>query len=112
MRRILNTGALFLSLNLALLDTDIQRFTSFDAANPTQGSPLVNVFGFIHQDRYLPDGRDLNRCFPGSSSGSLASRLANLFMKQVVEPCSFGIDLHTGSRHRTNLPQIRTNLDE
>jgi len=72
--------------------------------------PIVNVFGFIEQDRYLPDRRDLNRSFPGSKSGSLAARLANLFMTEVVSNCSYGIDLHTGSNHRANLPQIRGNL--
>ncbi len=72
--------------------------------------PIVNVFGFIHQTRYLPDRRDLNRCFPGSRSGSLASRLAHLFMTEVVDRCDYGIDYHTGSLHRTNLAQIRGNL--
>ena len=72
--------------------------------------PIVNVFGFIEQERYLPDRRDLNRSFPGSSTGSLAARLANLFMTEVVSHCTYGIDLHTGSNHRANLPQIRGNL--
>lgn len=75
-------------------------------------APIVNVFGFLNQDRYLPDRRDLNRAFPGSSRGSLAARLAHLFMTQVVEHCGYGIDLHTGSNHRTNLPQIRADLDD
>jgi len=74
--------------------------------------PVVNVHGFISGDRYLPDRRDLNRSFPGSSKGSLASRLANLFMTEVVSQCSVGIDLHTASDNRTNLPQIRGNLDD
>ena len=69
--------------------------------------PIVNVFGFNNLDRYLPDGRDLNRCFPGSLNGSLASRLAHLFVTEIVDKCTHGIDLHTGSRHRKNLPQIR-----
>ncbi len=72
--------------------------------------PIVNVFGFIDQDRYLPDRRDLNRCFPGSPRGSLASRLAHLFMSTVVSGSHYGIDLHTGSHHRTNLPQVRGDL--
>lgn len=73
--------------------------------------PIVNIFGFIEQSRYLPDRRDLNRSFPGTARGSLASRLAHLFMKEVVSHCSHGIDLHTASNHRVNLPQIRANLD-
>lgn len=74
--------------------------------------PVVNVFGFNNKKRYLPDGRDLNRSFPGNSKGSLASRLANVFLKEVVSKCSYGIDLHTGAMHRTNLPQIRACLDD
>ena len=74
--------------------------------------PVVNVFGFIGQSRYLPDRRDLNRSFPGSARGSLAARLAHLFMTEIVSRCSYGIDLHTGSNHRTNFPHIRANLDD
>lgn len=72
--------------------------------------PVVNAYGFIGRSRYLPDRRDLNRAFPGSASGSLASRLANLFMKEVVCRCQFGIDLHTAAVHRVNLPQIRADF--
>lgn len=74
--------------------------------------PIVNVFGFIEQSRYLPDRRDLNRAFPGSATGSLASRLAHLFMTEIVSRCTHGIDLHTASDHRINLPQIRANLQD
>jgi uncharacterized protein len=74
--------------------------------------PIVNVFGFVAESRYLPDRRDLNRSFPGSRRGSLASHLANLFMEEVVHRCDYGIDLHTGSDHRTNLPQIRADLND
>ena len=74
--------------------------------------PIVNVFGFIEQSRYLPDRRDLNRAFPGSKRGSLGSRLANLFMQEIVSKSSYGIDLHTASDGRTNLPQIRANLHD
>lgn len=73
---------------------------------------IVNVFGFIEQSRYLPDRRDLNRSFPGSENGSLASRLANLFMREIVEKSDYGIDLHTAAVHRINLPQIRANLED
>ncbi len=73
---------------------------------------IVNVFGFIEQSRYLPDRRDLNRSFPGSKNGSLASRLANLFMREIVERSTYGIDLHTAAAHRINLPQIRANLED
>lgn len=73
---------------------------------------IVNVFGFIEQSRYLPDRRDLNRSFPGSESGSLASRLADLFMREIVDRSTHGIDLHTAAVHRINLPQIRANLED
>ncbi|MCF7972019.1 MAG: succinylglutamate desuccinylase/aspartoacylase family protein [Methylococcaceae bacterium] len=74
--------------------------------------PMVNVYGVIHHSRYLPDRRDLNRSFPGSAKGSLAARLAELFMREIVAQCTHGIDLHTGAIHRSNLPQIRANLDD
>lgn len=75
-------------------------------------APIVNIFGFISQSRYLPDRRDLNRSFPGSKKGSLAARVAALFMQEVVVQCSHGIDLHTGSSYRNNLPQIRADLSD
>ena len=74
--------------------------------------PVVNAYGLIHESRYLPDRRDLNRSFPGSDEGSLAARLANLFLEEIVQRCTHGIDLHTGAMHRTNLPQVRGNLDD
>ena len=74
--------------------------------------PIVNPLAFIIESRYLPDRRDLNRSFPGSKRGSTASRLAHLFMDQIVDQCSVGIDLHTATNHRTNLPQIRGDMDD
>ena len=74
--------------------------------------PIVNVIGFMNGDRYLPDRRDLNRSFPGSARGSLAGRVAHLFMTEVVDKCEVGIDLHTGSDRRSNLPQVRCDLDD
>jgi predicted deacylase len=73
--------------------------------------PIVNVYGFVSRSRYLPYRRDLNRSFPGSESGSMAARLAELFLTEIVAQCDYGIDLHTGAVHRENLPQIRANLD-
>jgi predicted deacylase len=72
--------------------------------------PVVNAYGFIGRSRYLPDRRDLNRSFPGSASGSLAARLAHLFLHEVVKRCQFGIDLHSAAVHRVNLPQIRSDF--
>ncbi|MFH1672971.1 MAG: succinylglutamate desuccinylase/aspartoacylase family protein [Pseudomonadota bacterium] len=73
--------------------------------------PVVNVYGFIQQSRYVPDRRDLNRFFPGSDKGSFTSRLADIFMKEVVANSTHGIDLHAGSNHRINFPHIRAYLD-
>jgi predicted deacylase len=73
--------------------------------------PIVNVYGVIQHSRYLPDRRDLNRNFPGHEGGSVASRLANLFMREIVANSTHGIDLHTGALHRSNLPHVRANMD-
>ncbi len=74
--------------------------------------PIVNSFGLLNHSRYLPDRRDLNRSFPGSDHGSLASLLADLFFREVVMRSQLGIDLHTAALHRTNLPQIRIAPDD
>lgn len=73
--------------------------------------PIVNAFGFINHSRYLPDRRDLNRMFPGTLEGSLASRLAYMFLNEIVMRSDLGIDLHSAAIHRTNLPQIRISPD-
>ncbi|ATW05314.1 succinylglutamate desuccinylase [Sphingorhabdus sp. YGSMI21] len=69
--------------------------------------PVVNMFGFITHSRYLPDRRDLNRSFPGTERGSLASQLANIFTTEIIDRCTLGIDIHSAAQHRYNLPQIR-----
>ena len=73
--------------------------------------PIVNTFGFLNHSRYLPDRRDLNRCFPGSPNGSLGSRLAYIFMNEIVARCSLGIDLHSAAINRMNLPQVRVSAN-
>ena len=73
--------------------------------------PIVNTFGFLNHSRYLPDRRDLNRCFPGSADGSFGSRLAHIFMNEIVAQCSLGIDLHSAAINRTSLPQIRVSAN-
>jgi uncharacterized protein len=74
--------------------------------------PVVNIYGFIQQSRYLPDRRDLNRYFPGSEKGSLTSQLADVFIDEILSRATHGIDLHAGSNHRTNFPQIRADLQD
>ena len=94
----------------------IRRLLKLPALKKLRGTiialPVINVHGFINHSRYLPDRRDLNRSFPGSERGSLAGRIANLFMQEIVTKSTHGIDIHTGAIHRDNLPQIRANLDD
>ena len=94
----------------------IRRLLRLKALRSIRGTliaiPVVNVHGFLDQSRYLPDRRDLNRSFPGSAKGSIAARLASLFLREVVAKADVGVDLHTGALHRSNLPQIRANLDD
>ena len=69
--------------------------------------PVINIISFIYGSRELPDGRDLNRCFPGSLSGSLGSRIAHDLMREIIPQIDIGIDFHTGGASRSNYPQIR-----
>jgi len=93
----------------------IRRVLQHRSLNSLRGTliaiPIVNVHGFLNHMRYLPDGRDLNRSFPGSPRGSLTGRVAHTFIEEIVSKCTHGIDLHTGARHRSNFPQIRADLD-
>lgn len=94
----------------------IRRLISRNTLKIQQGTliavPIVNVHGVLNQSRYMPDRRDLNRSFPGSAKGALAGRVADLFLSEVVRHCDYGIDLHTGAIHRSNLPQIRADLSD
>lgn len=74
--------------------------------------PMVNIYGVLNQTRYMPDRRDLNRFFPGSTKGSLTGIVAHTFLNEIVKHCEYGIDLHTGAIHRSNYPQIRANLKD
>ncbi len=73
--------------------------------------PIVNALGVNNQSRYLPDRRDLNRCFPGTKNGSLGYRSAHIIMQEIVSKSTHGIDLHIGAIHRPNVPHIRAFLD-
>jgi hypothetical protein len=92
----------------------IRRLLAHKSINRIRGTliaiPVVNVYGFVSKSRYLPDRRDLNRSFPGSEKGSMASRLAHVLMTQILPHCDHIIDLHTGAVNRENLPQIRAKL--
>ena len=94
----------------------IRRLLNVSALKRIRGTlvavPIVNVLGFLARSRYLPDRRDLNRSFPGTQGGSMAGRLASLFLSEIVAKATHGIDLHTAAIHRENYPQIRVNLDD
>lgn len=93
----------------------IRRFKKLNILKRVKGTiiliPFVNMYGVMTLSRYMPDRRDLNRCFPGTKRGSLASRVAKIFFDEVVKKCDLGIDLHTAAIHKSNLPQIRTNIE-
>lgn len=74
--------------------------------------PVLNLLAFDRHSRYLPDRRDLNRAFPGSPNGTLASRMANTIFQEIVARCDYGIDLHTAAVRRTNYPNIRADLSD
>ncbi len=72
--------------------------------------PVVNIYGLERHARYMPDRRDLNRCFPGSPSGSLARRLAHAIFSKIIRQCDYAIDFHSAAVRRTNYPNVRANL--
>ena len=75
------------------------------------GVPIVNLSGFQQGSRYLPDRRDLNRYFPGRPDGTLADRIAHSLFTDVIGHCDMLVDIHTGSLKRTNLPQLRADMN-
>ena len=74
--------------------------------------PLVNIYGFINFSRELPDGKDVNRSFPGSKNGSLASRVAHVITHQILPHIDLGLDFHTGGSSIYNYPQVRAFRDD
>lgn len=82
---------------------------------PAKGSiiciPVLNVFGFLSMNRFFPDGRDLNRVFPGTKNGSLASRFAYQFINEILPAADYCLDFHTGGASRFNAPHIRVAPD-
>ncbi len=74
--------------------------------------PIINIYGFINFSRNVPDGKDVNRSFPGNNNGSLASRIAYYLMKDIIPKIDYGIDFHTGGADRENYPQVRCMLNE
>lgn len=74
--------------------------------------PVFNIFGFLNLSREFPDGRDLNRSFPGTKNGSLASQFAYIFMKEIAPLADVVIDFHTGASQRNNYPQTRCDFKD
>jgi len=94
----------------------VRRLLKHSALKKLKGTliaiPIVNVYGFNTKSRYLPDGRDLNRSFPGSPTGSLAAQIAHILMQEIVSKSTHGIDLHTGASHRVNIAHIRAAIND
>jgi predicted deacylase len=93
----------------------IRRMVVDKSIYPKKGTliviPILNIYGFLNYSRQVPDGKDVNRSFPGSANGSLAGRIAYLFMKEIFPHIDYGIDFHTGGGNRSNYPQIRCKVD-
>jgi predicted deacylase len=89
----------------------IRNIDPMDVNGTVIGVPIVNIYGFTANSRYLPDRRDLNRYFPGNPTGSAASRIAHRFFTQIINHCNYVVDFHTGSFKRNNLPQLRADMN-
>ena len=94
----------------------IRRLVRRNLLQPTAGSiiaiPILNIYGFLNFSRDVPDGKDVNRSFPGHPRGSVASRVAHRFMREILPLVDYGIDFHTGGAARANAPQVRGVLGE
>jgi predicted deacylase len=94
----------------------VRRMLEDNLIQPSRGTvilmPLVNVYGFLSNSRTFPDGRDLNRSFPGSKKGSLASQIAYMMSSQIIPQIDYGIDFHTGGRMLSNYPQVRVDFKD
>lgn len=74
--------------------------------------PIINIYGFINFSRDVPDGKDINRSFPGSRIGSLASQVAHFLISEIIPFIDYGIDFHTGGARINNFPQIRVEASD
>ncbi|MDO7877290.1 succinylglutamate desuccinylase/aspartoacylase family protein [Hymenobacter sp. ASUV-10] len=92
----------------------IRRMVRRELLQPTRGTviaiPILNIYGFLNFSRDVPDGKDVNRSFPGFPRGSLAGRVAHRFMREIMPLIDYGIDFHTGGAARANFPQVRCQL--
>ena len=94
----------------------VRRIVEQNLNQPTVGTiiciPIINIYGFINFSRYVPDGKDVNRSFPGNKNGSLASRVAHYLTKDIIPKIDVGLDFHTGGADRSNYPQIRCMMND
>lgn len=94
----------------------VRRLLAQKLLKPLKGTiiaiPVLNIYGFLNFSREVPDGKDVNRSFPGNAQGSLASRVAYTFVKEILPWIDYGLDFHTGGASRTNYPQVRCVLSE
>lgn len=94
----------------------VRRLIDKGLNHPKKGTticiPVLNIYGFLSYSRQVPDGKDVNRMFPGSAKGSLASRIAYNLRTEILPAVDCGIDFHTGGASRSNYPQIRCNLED
>ncbi|GGF44919.1 succinylglutamate desuccinylase/aspartoacylase family protein [Echinicola rosea] len=94
----------------------VKRMLEEELLQPVRGTiiyiPLVNVYGFLSNSRTFPDGRDLNRSFPGNNKGSLASQIAYILTNEIIPVIDYGVDIHTGGRMLGNYPQIRVDFKD
>lgn len=94
----------------------IRRLLRRKKLQPRRGTiiaiPVLNIYGFLNFSREVPDGKDVNRSFPGNARGSLASRVAAAFVREILPWVDYGIDFHTGGASRANFPQVRCLLDK
>ncbi|MEM9829540.1 MAG: succinylglutamate desuccinylase/aspartoacylase family protein [Bacteroidota bacterium] len=94
----------------------VRRIVEQNLHQPIRGTviciPIINIYGFINFSRYVPDGKDVNRSFPGNKNGSLASRVAYYLTKDIIPKIDVGVDFHTGGADRSNFPQIRCMMND
>jgi predicted deacylase len=94
----------------------VRRIIERGLHRPVKGTviciPILNIYGFIHFSRFVPDGKDVNRSFPGNRNGSLAARVAYYLMKDIIPLINYGVDFHTGGADRSNYPQVRCILND
>ena len=74
--------------------------------------PVVNIYAFIHYSRNFPEGKDMNRCFPGNPNGSLSSRIAYVMINEILPLINYGVDFHTGGASKANYPHLRVDFSD